>query len=89
MVYTQKPGFAVPLPYKDRLFAHRLKEFGVNNKKVCDVVLIASKWHIWYFGGHLSLLSLFSDSVSNEIKADMEAAIARIQILTPVYVKLL
>ena len=81
MVYTKAwfcSTFAIKMPYKDCLFAHWLQEFGVNNRKVCDVALIALKWPIWYFGGHLALLSVFSDSVSYEIKADMEAVIAHI-----------
>ena len=36
---------AIKVPYKDHLFTHQLQEFGVTNRKVCNVALIVLKWH--------------------------------------------
>ena len=49
LVYTKAwfcSSFAIKVLYNYRLFAHRLQEFYVINRKVCDVALKALQWHI-------------------------------------------
>ena len=81
-VYWFCSSFAIKVLYNYRLFAHRLQEFCVINRKslwCCTYSITVAYLVIWR---HLALLSLFSNSVSNETKADMKAAIVRITILT-------
>lgn len=58
--------------YNDLDFIKNMHEYLTISENVANVALAAISRHLWYIGGELVVLSLFSDKVPVEIKAKMQ-----------------
>lgn len=68
---------AVDAPYNDLQLLKELDEYEGADEEIVTVALAAHKRHLWYLSDELVVLSLFSNKVSINDKADMVAKLTQ------------
>lgn len=76
LVYTKhwnRCTSAIDAPHNDLQLLKEIDEYEEIDFEIANAALRAHKRHLWYLSDELIILSLFSDKVSNEDKANMIA----------------